>query len=221
MPIYMDVHIVPGVTAKDVAEAHRMDILVQDDLDCKCMTYWIDEGRENVFCLIEAPNADAVTRMHRRSHGLIPHKIIEVKSSLVESFLGRIYDPSNAETTEDGLKVFSDPSFRVLVIAKTVDPVLLSFRLGPEKANHLLKGIGEALRKNLSEYNGHEVDHSGTGFIIAFTSASKAVAYALSIQKTLDDSNIDPSILRMAINAGEPISSTEKLFGDTIQLAEN
>lgn len=43
MPIYMDVHIVPGVTATDVAEAHRMDILVQKEHGCKCMTYWIDE----------------------------------------------------------------------------------------------------------------------------------------------------------------------------------
>ena len=29
MPIYMDVHIVPGVKAKDVAEAHRKDLLQQ------------------------------------------------------------------------------------------------------------------------------------------------------------------------------------------------
>lgn len=29
MPIYMDVHIVPGVKAKDVAEAHSKDLLHQ------------------------------------------------------------------------------------------------------------------------------------------------------------------------------------------------
>ena len=115
MPIYMDVHIVPGVKARDVAEAHTKDILVQGEHECKCMTYWIDEERENVFCLIEAPAKEAVIEMHHKAHGLIPHKIIEVNSTLVESFLGRIYDPAEAETTDDGLKVFTETSFRILL----------------------------------------------------------------------------------------------------------
>jgi hypothetical protein len=46
MPIYMDIHIVPGIKARDVAEAHRKDILLQEEHECKCMTYWIDEARE-------------------------------------------------------------------------------------------------------------------------------------------------------------------------------
>ena len=66
MPIYMDVHIVPGVKAKDVAEAHRKDLLHQEEYGCKCMTYWIDEERENIFCLIDAPNKEAVEEMHSK-----------------------------------------------------------------------------------------------------------------------------------------------------------
>src|SRR6185295_3861090 len=116
MPLYMDVHIVPGVKARDVAEAHRKDILVEEQHECKCMTYWIDEERESIFCLIEGPTKEAVEEMHRQAHGLIPNKIIEVSSTLVESFLGRIYDPSEATVTDDGLKVFSDPSFRILLV---------------------------------------------------------------------------------------------------------
>jgi predicted dinucleotide-utilizing enzyme len=64
MPIYMDIHIVPGVKAKDVAEAHRKDLLHQEEYECKCMTYWIDEQRENIFCLIEAPGKEAVEEYH-------------------------------------------------------------------------------------------------------------------------------------------------------------
>src|SRR6478735_815962 len=139
MPIYMDVHIVPGVKARNVAEAHRQDLLHQEEYGCKCMTYWIDEGRESIFCLIEAPDKDAVKEMHRNAHGLVPHKIIEVSRSVVQSFLGRIYDPENVETSQDGLKVFSDASYRVLLITRTIDPVLLQFKLGVQKANELLK----------------------------------------------------------------------------------
>src|SRR5262245_9599373 len=119
----MDVHIVPGVKAKDVAEAHRLDLLHQEAHACKCMTYWIDETRESIFCLIEAPTKDAVVEMHNKAHGLVPNKVIEVDPSLVESFLGRIYDPENATTNEDGLKVFADPSLRILLVTKTNDPV--------------------------------------------------------------------------------------------------
>ncbi len=62
MPIYMDVHTVPGVKSKDVAEAHCLDLFHQDEYSCRCMTYWIDEERESIFCLIEAPDKDAVSR---------------------------------------------------------------------------------------------------------------------------------------------------------------
>ena len=217
----MDVHIVPGVKARDVAEAHRKDLLHQEEYDCKCMTYWIDEERENIFCLIEAPCKDAVEEMHRRAHGLIPNKIIEVSSTLVESFLGRIYDPAEAETSDDGLKIFSDPSFRILLVTKIADPVLLQYKFGIEKAKELLNLHTNIVRKNLLRFGGREVEHGGHGFIISFVSAAKAVSCALAIQKDMQDADADAIRFRIGINAGEPVGKTNKLFGDTIQLAGN
>jgi AraC-like DNA-binding protein len=221
MPIYMDVHIVPGVTAKDVAEAHRMDILLQDEHNCKCMTYWIDEERENVFCLIEAPDKEAVAEMHNKAHGLIPHKIIEVSSDLVESFLGRIYDPAEAEITNDGLKVFKDPSFRILLISSITDPILLQHKFGIEKTNSILNRHNSEIRKNLRQSGGREVEHRGTGFITSFTSATKAVSCAIAIQKDLADMDMAAAGFRMGINAGEPVTKSDNLFGDTIKTALN
>src|ERR1019366_6016169 len=116
MPIFMDVHIVPGVKAKDVAEAHSKDLLHQVEHRCKCMTYWIDEERESIFCLGEAPDKQAVDEMHSKAHGLISKILIEVDSTLVNSFLGRIYDPVAVEISNDGLKVFSGPSFLILLV---------------------------------------------------------------------------------------------------------
>src|SRR6187401_3436603 len=153
MPIYMDVHIVPGVKAKNVAEAHYQDLLHQDEYGCKCMTYWIDEGRESIFCLIEAPDKDAVKDMHHKAHGLIPNKIIEVSSSVVQSFLGRIYDPE-AATIENGLKVFNDPSYRVLLFTKTEDIVLLRHRMGTANADELITKHNNVIRKNIQLHNG-------------------------------------------------------------------
>jgi len=219
MAIYMDVHIVPGVKARDVAEAHRMDLLHQEQFECKCMTYWIDEERENIFCLIEAPDKHAVEEMHRRAHGLVPNKIIEVSSTIVESFLGRIYDPAETETTDDGLKIFSDPSFRFLLVSKITDPVLLQYKLGTEKVNELFNRHNDIIRKTLARYGGSEVEHRGSGFIISFTSAAKAVSCALEIEKDIPVDDASAIGFKMSINAGEPIEKSNKLFGDTIQLA--
>jgi AraC-like DNA-binding protein len=219
MPIYMDVHSVPGVKARNVAEAHRLDMAHQGEFECKCMTYWIDEERENVFCLIEAPSKDAVTELHGKAHGLIPNKIIEVSPEVVSSFLGRIYDPAEAATMDDGLKVFTDTSFRTVLVIKICDPVLLQARLGIDKAHEQLNLYNNSIRKLLAQNDGSEVEYGGPGFIISFTSASKAVCCALAIQMEMQNYNVGLSGARMAISAGEPVESSNRLFGDTLQLA--
>ena len=221
MPIFMDVHIVPGVKAKDVAEAHRLDLLIQHEHNCNCITYWIDEARESIFCLIDAPDKDAVVELHSKAHGLTPNKVIEVDSNVVEAFLGRIYDPSDAHISNDGLKVFSDPSFRILLVTKTTDPVLLKHQFGDEKAGELLSAHSTIIRKNISQYGGREVEHEGSGFVVSFSSASKAVTCALSVRKEMPDSISKPIDFRLAVNAGEPVEHSDHLFGETIQFASN
>lgn len=216
MPIYMDVHIVPGVKAGAVAEAHQLDLACQEEHGCKCMTYWIDEERENVFCLIEAPSKEAVVDMHNQAHGLIPHKIIEVNSNIVESFLGRIYDP---ETAGEGLKVFKDPSYRLLLLTGITDPVLLCHRLGKEKTNVLLNMHNAIIRKNMAAFDGREAEYGGAGFILSFASAERAVSCAMAIIKEIEQAGASPLNLRIAIDGGEPVQKGAELFGDTIRFA--
>src|SRR6185369_13978500 len=64
-----------------------------------------------------------------------------------------------------------------------------------------------------------EVEHSGNGFIISFTSAAKAISCALAIQKDMTPEDAEELGFRIAINGGEPIEKSNKLFGDTIQFA--
>lgn len=221
MPIFMDIHIVPGVKAKDVAEAHRLDLLHQQEYGCNCMTYWIDEAREDIFCLIEAPDKHAVEEMHRKAHGLIPNKIIEVNGNVVEAFLGRIYDPSDAQVSNEGLKVFTDSSFRILLVTKMTDPILLKHQFGDEKAGELLSAHANIIRKSILQYDGREVEHEGSGFVVSFSSASKAVTCALSIRKEMPDFISSQIDLKLTVNAGEPVERSEYLFGETIQFASN
>lgn len=219
MPIFMDVHNAPGVKARAVAEAHHMDVLLEQHFGCKCMTYWIDEVRENVFCLIEAPSKEMVEELHRKSHGMVPHKIIEVSSDVVASFLGRIYDPENATITEDGLKVFHDSSFRILLVTRTIDPVLLQYKYGKEFAHELLNGQHAVIRKQLALHGGRETEHAGQGFIISFPAAAQAVSCALAIQESISAEHVVQTGFRIGIHAGDPVAKTDQFFGDTIHLA--
>lgn len=219
MPIYMDVHDVPGIEAIDAAEAHRKDMLIQEQYQCKCMTYWVDVSRGVAFCLIEAPEKSIVEEIHRNSHGLVPNKIIEVKNELVESFLGRIQDPEDAVISDNGLKVFSESALRILLVTDMIDPVLLRYGLGREKANDLLEKQNSLIRNELLNYSGREVEHSGNGFIISFSSAAKAIACALDIWKGLSDNDRRVTGFKIGLNAGEPVAKSDKLFGDTIRLA--
>ena len=219
MPLYMDMHILPGVKARDVAQAHLLDLVIQDDHGCNCMTYWVDEKRGTVFCLIEAPGKEAVSEMHGKAHGLIPNKIIEVNSSLVESFLGRINDPETAIISPDGLKVFSDESIRSVMVIKMQDPILLEHQMGREKASGLLRSQHYIIQKEISSFEGSEIRQGGTDYIASFVSPAKAVNCALSIREILMGMSPENASLRIGIHAGNPVHKSDNLFGDTIQFA--
>jgi hypothetical protein len=75
----MDVHnIEGGVSAKDAADAHMKDVETQDAHGVKYLKYWVDESQGKIFCLVEAPNADAAHTVHREAHGLVADEIYEV-----------------------------------------------------------------------------------------------------------------------------------------------
>ena len=81
MPLFMDIHekLPPGTTAKDVAGAHEADLKVQGKYGVKYLRYWVDEKDGKVFCLAEAPDAEAAIAVHREAHGLEAHTLYEVK----------------------------------------------------------------------------------------------------------------------------------------------
>ncbi|HEY3002021.1 MAG TPA: nickel-binding protein [Kribbellaceae bacterium] len=41
-------------------------------------SYWVDEENRKVFCLVDAPTADAAVAVHREAHGLVADQIYEV-----------------------------------------------------------------------------------------------------------------------------------------------
>ena len=80
MPLYMDHHKkVDGLTAQAVEQAHQKDLEVQDEHGAKYHSYWYNEEKGEIFCLVEAPSEEAAQAVHREAHGLTADEITEVK----------------------------------------------------------------------------------------------------------------------------------------------
>ena len=68
MPEFMDVHTsMAGVTAEALHEAHQADLAIQDEEKVNFKHAWADPETGLVFCLSEAPDVDAVKRIHERA----------------------------------------------------------------------------------------------------------------------------------------------------------
>jgi Protein of unknown function (DUF4242) len=80
VPLFMDVHDVPGgVAMDDVVKAHIADLQTQDEYDVRYLRYWVDESAGRIFCLVEAPSADAAAAVHKQAHGLVADHIYRVQ----------------------------------------------------------------------------------------------------------------------------------------------
>ena len=223
MPIYMDRHDMEGATAKAVADAHHKDLKLQEKYGVRMLTYWFDEIRGSAFCLIDAPAKEKVTQLHAEAHGEVPHKIIEVDTTAVETFLGRIEDPQpnyQPDATPDGSEI--DSAFRTIMFTDMKDSTAITTRLGDARALELFRTHNSITRDALRQYGGREIQHTGDGFMVSFTSASNSVECAVAVQKALADHNQshpDTTInVRIGICAGEPVEEDQRLFGSTVQL---
>jgi len=75
----MDVHNMQGgVSVDDVAKAHEADLATQEKHGVKYRQYWVDENAGKIFCLVDAPDAEAASTVHREAHGLVADEIYEV-----------------------------------------------------------------------------------------------------------------------------------------------
>jgi len=80
MALFMDVHNLGDgrVTVADVEKAHAADVEKQGAHDVQYLRYWVDESHGKIFCLVDAPDAEAANTVHREAHGLVADEIYPV-----------------------------------------------------------------------------------------------------------------------------------------------
>jgi len=79
MALFMDVHTMPGpVGMADVEQAHCADLETQGRYGVNYRQFWVSEEDGKIFCLVEAPDADAAISVHKEAHGLLADAIYSV-----------------------------------------------------------------------------------------------------------------------------------------------
>jgi AraC-like DNA-binding protein len=217
MPVYMDLHIGQGLTSEAIAKAHQLDLQVQDKFNCNCLTYWFDEPRGNAYCLIEAPNKAAVYELHKNSHEQLPDEIIEVDRRVIKAFLGRIHDPEVVDYIIDQkIKIFNDPAFRVIIIVRMKDEILLQNELGKVRSRRQFSKANSIIRRLITKNSGIASEDNGQEIVATFTSAIQAVLCSLDIHNFLaqEIQNLD---IRIGVHAGQPVETGKELFGAVLK----
>lgn len=224
MPIYKDVHEVPETNHGELAEAHKKDLEIQDDFGVKILTYWHDNERGTVFCLIDAPSEDSIRQLHSHAHGNVPNQIISVDIMAVKSFLGRISDPLPDDFTQFGAGESEvDGAFRAIMFTDLKDSTAMTSRLGEERALELLELHNRLIRGALRDHGGSEVKHTGDGIMASFASCSDGISSAIAIEQAFATHNSahpdEEMYVRIGLHGGEPVERSGDLFGSTIQMA--
>lgn len=221
MPLFMDRHDVSeAVTAEIVAQIHQEDLKIQHKYDCRGLTYWFDDARKTAFCLIEAPDRNAIIEMHDHAHGNVPHQIIEVEETIVESFLGRIEDPVNARNTH--LNIINDPAFRTIMVL-TIE--YHSFQdSDPFTIISKVRNFYREIIATMKSFDGSIVKQNEDVFLISFRTITSAVLCALNTQEIYKTFRtryqINFTELSIGLHAGVPVTEKKSIFEDTIKLAQ-
>lgn len=218
MPIFLDRHDLKGLTAADIAEAHRKDLEVQGRYGVRFLTYWFDDTRGTAFCLIDAPDIETAMRVHDEAHGEVARDVIEVDLSAVEAFLGRVSDPEPGSDAKEKI----DPALRTIMFTDIVDSTAMTERLGDMRAVEMVRAHDAMVRRALHDKGGREVKHTGDGIMASFDDATAAVDAARAIQQAFEAFNLasrEKLRVRIGLDAGEPVADHNDLFGATVQMA--
>ncbi|MDQ3954166.1 MAG: AAA family ATPase, partial [Actinomycetota bacterium] len=99
----------------------------------------------------------------------------------------------------------------------------LGTNAGDHVARRILRAHDEVVQSRVTEHGGREIKSLGDGFMVAFTSARRALACAIDIQQSLEtarDTSPDDFVeVRIGLNAGEVIHEGDDLFGSAVGAA--
>ena len=99
----------------------------------------------------------------------------------------------------------------------------MTHRLGDQAMQEILQDHNALIRREVASHGGFEVKSMGDGFMLAFSSARRALGCAMAIQRAFDDYNQEhsqePVRVRMGLHTGEAIKEAGDFYGRNVILA--
>lgn len=209
MPLFMDLHKASDYSVKPTMEEikrnHIADLATQHKYNVKFLQYWINEEAGLVFCLMEAPDKESCAAVHREAHGDMPCNVIELQGGDYQAFMGGDMSVNTFDIVERGDGTL-DTGYRVIMAAAILYPS------AGATIYHQLEQVAD-------QAGGRLVPRPGNRLLIAFTEGHAAIECALHLIKQVREEKGTGIEIRIGIGAGEPVTDSRDLFGDSVQLA--
>ena len=131
---------------------------------------------------------------------------------------------SAVEVERPDLQPHAAPDGTVTVMFTDIEgSTAMTERLGDQKAQEVIRIHNAIIRQQVAAHQGFEVKSQGDGFMMAFSSARRALDCAIAIQKTLAAHNAEnsdePIKVRIGLHTGEAIKEGDDFFGKSVILA--
>jgi len=141
--------------------------------------------------------------------------LVEARARAIEEFVSKSDEAAGAEQ-------LAPEDIHTILFTDVEGSTALTQRLGDVKARELLREHERMVREALKAHGGSEVKTMGDGFMASFSSATKALECAIAMQRAFashNESAEEPILVRVGLNAGEPIAEDDDLFGTAVNRA--
>jgi AraC-like DNA-binding protein len=222
MPLYMDIHLVKGISIEDARKAHIRDLAAQEKYGVTYHQYWLNEQAGIAYCLVEGPDKESCAATHREGNGFTACQIVEVEGGIYDLFMGKNHQLDHGLVRHEDGKI--DTGYRYIL---TLDITAKTRNSGPVDFDQLklpLKPKKIALQ-TIGALEGKEVKTGGFHNIVSvFETPEKVLCCAHEIQKEFleyqkEDTN-DQIIFNMGISVGQPLTEKEGFFVKAIQMSK-
>jgi class 3 adenylate cyclase len=125
---------------------------------------------------------------------------------------------------EPDLRPHASPEGTVTLLFSDIEgSTAANERLGDQRWLEILHVHNRIVRDQVGAHGGFEVKSQGDGFMIAFSSARRAIRCAIGIERTLavyaDKHPDEPIAVRIGLHTGEVMKEAEDFFGANVALA--
>ncbi len=116
-----------------------------------------------------------------------------------------------------------DGGLMTILFTDMESSIALTDQLGDAAAQVVRRAHNDIVRSALGAHGGNEIKHTGDGIMASFATASSALDSAIAIQRGVAEHKEahpdSPLGVYVGLNAGEPISEDDDLFGTSVDLA--